>query len=119
MLAISEALLRELRGMGSPVGVSVFCPGLVRTRILASERNWPAGLAAGPVADEDGTSGPMKALFQQAMTEAASPDEAAAAVVEGVLADRFLISNAPETVVAAAEQRLEVARGAAPRAWPG
>ena len=41
VVALSETLFNELREGGHDVGVSVLCPGFVRTRILESERNRP------------------------------------------------------------------------------
>ena len=45
VLAISEALQREMLAMQAKVGVTVLIPGgTVNTRIMQSERNWPAAL---------------------------------------------------------------------------
>jgi NAD(P)-dependent dehydrogenase (short-subunit alcohol dehydrogenase family) len=35
IVALSESLYHELAMIGAPVGVSVLCPGMVRTRIVA------------------------------------------------------------------------------------
>ena len=42
VVALSETLHHELAMLGSPVKVSVLCPGFVNTRILDSARNRPA-----------------------------------------------------------------------------
>src|SRR5580704_6437907 len=44
VVAISETLFKDLQSVGAPmgVGVSVLCPGFVRTRIAESDRNRPA-----------------------------------------------------------------------------
>ena len=42
VLGLGESLRRELELTDSNVGVSVLCPGLVNTNIMASARNWPA-----------------------------------------------------------------------------
>ena len=39
VVALSESLYHELAMIGAPVGVSVLCPGMVRTRIVDSDRN--------------------------------------------------------------------------------
>ena len=44
VVAISETLALELAAEGSKVGVSVLCPGLVRTNIFTSQRNRPQDL---------------------------------------------------------------------------
>jgi len=44
VVALSETLRMELAMAGSPVGVSVLCPGSTPTRILESERNRPEAL---------------------------------------------------------------------------
>ena len=41
---------------GLPIGVSVLCPGWVRTNITDADRNWPAELGERPLADPPGRS---------------------------------------------------------------
>lgn len=44
VVRVSEALYASLVEAGHPIGVTVLCPGLVRTRIYYSERNRPGAL---------------------------------------------------------------------------
>ena len=44
VLSISETLFHDLRDAGSPIGVSVFCPDVVATRLRQADRNRPAHL---------------------------------------------------------------------------
>ena len=44
VVALSEAIYRDAKGRGLPLGVSVLCPGWVNTRIMESERNRPEAL---------------------------------------------------------------------------
>ena len=53
VVALSETLAVELEQAGSRVGVTVLCPGPVRTNIKASSRNRPAGLGPGAFRDFD------------------------------------------------------------------
>ncbi len=48
VVALSEDLYKTLAGMGVPIGVSVLCPGWVRTRIMDAGRNWTAALGEAP-----------------------------------------------------------------------
>ena len=41
VVRVSEALFGQLRGVDAPIGVSVLCPGGVKTRIGVAERNRP------------------------------------------------------------------------------
>src|SRR5215472_7767421 len=43
VVAISEDLYQAMKLAGLPVGVSVLCPGRVRTGLSDAGRNWPAG----------------------------------------------------------------------------
>ncbi|WP_063763731.1 SDR family NAD(P)-dependent oxidoreductase [Actinoplanes subtropicus] len=45
VLGLSENLQHELSQAGEDIAVSVMCPGFVRTRLPASERNRPPGVA--------------------------------------------------------------------------
>ena len=51
VVAITEQLYNTVQAAGLPIGVSVLCPGWVRTNILEADRNWPAELGAKP--DDD------------------------------------------------------------------
>ncbi len=48
VVALTEDLYTTLGAMGAPVGVSVLCPGWVRTQIMDAQRNWPAALGELP-----------------------------------------------------------------------
>lgn len=53
VVALSETLAQELAAEESKVGVTVLCPGSVRTNIKNSMRNRPGALADGKLADSD------------------------------------------------------------------
>ena len=53
VVGLTETLAIELEQAGSSVGVTVLCPGPVRTNIKASSRNRPPVLAAGGFQDYD------------------------------------------------------------------
>ena len=48
VVSLSETLYYELAQRGAQVGVSVLCPGFVKTNIMDSERNRPAALQNEP-----------------------------------------------------------------------
>jgi NAD(P)-dependent dehydrogenase (short-subunit alcohol dehydrogenase family) len=53
VVRVTEALYASLQDLKAPIGVTVLCPGVVRTRIYQSERNRPGGLVpAGGIAAE-------------------------------------------------------------------
>jgi NAD(P)-dependent dehydrogenase (short-subunit alcohol dehydrogenase family) len=112
ILAISEALGRELDLTESGVGVSVLCPGMVNSNIMTSERNWPAALGIEPPLPTDAVSEALRKTLTDGTTSGpVEPSAAAAVVVEGILSNRFVLSTHPDDVRGAAEQRLELARG--------
>ena len=53
VVALSETLAIELAAEGSKVGVTVLCPGTVRTNIATSKRNRPGALGEGGLVDYD------------------------------------------------------------------
>jgi short-subunit dehydrogenase len=85
VVALAETLFLELAGTG--VGVSVLCPGLVKTGIFASERNRPERFG--------GSDHEADALQQghQAMLEGMGiePSEVADQVLEAVRSRTFWI----------------------------
>jgi NAD(P)-dependent dehydrogenase (short-subunit alcohol dehydrogenase family) len=114
VLAISDALRRELGALQSGVGVSVLCPGLVNTSLMTGDRNWPDRLGQPPAdADDPVSDGIRKVLVDGTTGGGVGPGLAAAAVVNAIRANEFIVTTHPAEVVAAAEQRLAEARRAA------
>jgi NAD(P)-dependent dehydrogenase (short-subunit alcohol dehydrogenase family) len=118
VLGLSEALARELLAAGAPVGVTVLVPGdVVRTRIMSSERNWPASWGATPPADDDPLSTLVRSSFTAAMAAGDDPRRCATAAVDAVLAGSFLACDQPEQLATWGRHPADLAAGAAPT-WP-
>lgn len=96
VVALSEAMYKEAQVTGSPIGVSVVCPGLIDTNIMRSSRNRPEALA------EQGKAGPMAQAFGQGLSdrlaEGYPPSEVAEQVVQGIREGRFYIVPAQPEV---------------------
>lgn len=93
VVGLSESLYRELEG--TPVGVSVLCPNLVRTRIFESERNRGDGLD--PTPKQNATLGPLRELIHSGIAPASVADH----VVGAIRDKRFWILTHPVTLDAA------------------
>ena len=89
VVAISEDLYFAMDLAGLPVGVSVLCPGWVRTRIIDADRNGPAELGAKPA--DDPTRGVMEQHVRRAIDEGAQPAFVADAVADAIEAQRFWV----------------------------
>ena len=91
VVTLSETLYGELQDAGSNVGVSVLCPGIIRTNLRNSERNRPEHLrdldAEAVRARTENTPGFSDTVRLQAL----SPEWAAECVFEGIKANRFYI----------------------------
>lgn len=81
VVGLSETLLIDLRADDVPIGVSVLCPGPVRTGIRDSERNRPGW---------DGPSSGVVASRGEA-AETISPEEVAEMTVGAIARDEFWI----------------------------
>jgi NAD(P)-dependent dehydrogenase (short-subunit alcohol dehydrogenase family) len=79
VVALSETLAQELEEDGAKVGVTVLCPGPVRSNIKASSRNRPAALAGGALADSDLENDPVAAQMRWI-----DPDAAGDVVVRAI-----------------------------------
>jgi NAD(P)-dependent dehydrogenase (short-subunit alcohol dehydrogenase family) len=94
-VAVSESLYHELATIGSPVGVSVLCPGFVRTNIGEADRNRQPRFGQAP----DPTL-PMSQLIRDAVTELISngsdPADIANAVRNAIIENKFWILTHPE-----------------------
>lgn len=89
VVALSECLHAQLKAVGSPVGVSVLCPGWVRTNILdSSERNRPAGV---PETPDSELGRRLRRGVQRVLDAGASPAEVAGKVVTAIKEERFYV----------------------------
>ncbi|HEX4432643.1 MAG TPA: SDR family NAD(P)-dependent oxidoreductase [Frankiaceae bacterium] len=94
VVSVSETLRIELGMAGSPIGVSVLCPGMTNTSVMEAERNRPADLGT-EERTEDAEN--MRLYIRSGFTgpDGKEPDEVAAMVVDAVKNDRFwVISHA-------------------------
>ncbi|MEM6484145.1 MAG: SDR family NAD(P)-dependent oxidoreductase [Pseudomonadota bacterium] len=93
VLSLTETLHTDLRAVDSNVRASLLCPSLVRTEFFAAERNRPEDLqVAFDMAERQ--EGAM-ALVEGLLSHAASPEEVASALTEGVLRGDFYILPNP------------------------
>lgn len=102
VLALTESAYRELKEIGSDVRVSMVCPTTVRTSLVAH-------LEQPGSADEVGR-GRLLAARERGL----EPDDVARVILEGIAADRYVITTDEAWLVNAARQRLAVAEGAEP-----
>jgi NAD(P)-dependent dehydrogenase (short-subunit alcohol dehydrogenase family) len=104
VVGISETLREELAGTG--VGVSVLCPGFVRTNIFASQRNRPEELrneTRNPSARQ--ANDDIARQYADSMME---PSRVAAHVVAAVREGRFWIITHPELLEQVRHRRDEL-----------
>jgi NAD(P)-dependent dehydrogenase (short-subunit alcohol dehydrogenase family) len=93
VVAISEVLAKELELVGARVGVSVLCPGFVKTQIATSDRNRPAALRN----DVEPSTGPeLTQLIHQLVAGGLPPEEIADQVLSAVRERRFYVLTHPE-----------------------
>jgi NAD(P)-dependent dehydrogenase (short-subunit alcohol dehydrogenase family) len=115
VVAISTSLSLELRFMGSQVGVSVLCPGFLRTDIMDTDRAWPDALGASPGhADDDGAQFMIREVFQSAVDQGGDPAELADLVVDGIRTNRFVVTTHPEECARAVQNTGRTVDGSLP-----
>ncbi len=89
VVTLSEGLFHEFRQRGSPIGVSVLCPGWVDTKINESDRNRPAGKVP------DDQMDPLAKMFREmigtALKEGLQPKQVAQMVFDAVKTNSFYI----------------------------
>jgi len=111
VVALSETLVKELRMVGSTVGVSVLCPGFVQTSIHESERNrpdWAPAPVTGPAAEG------MRDVLRQLVTGGIDADVVADRVVDAVQRDTFYILTHPESYGAVEARMQDILQGRPP-----
>ena len=111
--ALTETLYFNLKSLGvSHVGVSVLCPGAVRTNFGTSARNRPSWAGAPAVrgeAEQESTE-----RFNRLSVAGASPAEVAAIVVDGIRAQRFYLLTSENRNEAVTRRGEEIVAGGPP-----
>jgi NAD(P)-dependent dehydrogenase (short-subunit alcohol dehydrogenase family) len=90
VVAVSESLYFDLHLVQANIGVSVLCPGFVKTRIGESDRNRPSG-DFGP-----SSAGPMPSKMRELIDQGTPPDRIADQVAQAILDGQFWILTHPE-----------------------
>jgi NAD(P)-dependent dehydrogenase (short-subunit alcohol dehydrogenase family) len=111
VVGLSESLFQELLLAGSEVGVSVLCPGFVKTRIHESSRNMPRELVS---YNEDPTAHVIADMASQAVNAGIDPAGVADQVAAAVIGKKFWILPHERSAVRTTELRLEWMRGGPP-----
>ncbi len=88
VVGLSEALRTDLAPSG--IGVSVLCPGMVKTRILESERTRPETLAPGEGKAEAAAQAHSQ-IMNMAMQSGIEPAEVAQRVVDAIKSDSLYV----------------------------
>jgi short-subunit dehydrogenase len=93
VVALSECLAKELELAKVNVGVSVLCPGFVKTRIHESHRNRPGtqqSVDGNPLAQK------FAKVLQQLVESGVSADKIADEVLRAIREQKFYILTHPE-----------------------
>lgn len=88
VVGLSEALRSDLAA--SNIGVSVLCPGMVRTRILESERTRPDELTPAEAGAEAAAQAHSQ-IMHMAMETGIEPEEVAQRVVDAIRSDQLYV----------------------------
>ena len=112
VVAITEDLYRTVKLVGLPMGVSVLCPGWVRTGILDAERNWPDRLGERPPDSPESTV--TLPIVRRVIDEGTTPAAVADMVADAVESDRFWVFTGPEWLEMAVKRWHGIADGQNP-----
>jgi NAD(P)-dependent dehydrogenase (short-subunit alcohol dehydrogenase family) len=110
VVALSEGLYLELGTAGPKIGVSVLCPGFIRTNIMDSERNRPAGLKNKPGEEIDVSDPQIQAMTKgarEAVDNGMPPQQAAGIVFDAIRENRFYILPNAEPFIPMIQTRME------------
>jgi len=96
VVAMSEGLATQLKPLG--IGVTVLCPGFVRTRILESGRNRPERYGPPQAALDPATpAGAMAAQAAEFVQSGLDPSHVALLVLAAIREDELYVFTHPET----------------------
>ena len=119
VVSLSETLFNEFTSRGAPIGVSVLCPGWVKTNILEAERNRPEAPRQDPgeLAQQIEM---LRQIVEQAVQNGLDPREAGNIVVDAMRRSRFYVLTHPwQSMVEARMQNILQDRDPIGEAPPG
>jgi NAD(P)-dependent dehydrogenase (short-subunit alcohol dehydrogenase family) len=115
VVGISLSMYQELANLGSHVHVSVLCPGVIRTRIADSTRNWLDHLGTLPEPEKREMSQVLTNMLRSLIEVGMEPSEVADQVFSAVEEDRFwVLPNAESLFPAIKEVAASAVEGRAP-----
>jgi NAD(P)-dependent dehydrogenase (short-subunit alcohol dehydrogenase family) len=94
VVAMSEGLAIQLQPLG--IGVTVLCPGYVRTRISESGRNRPARYGPTQTPDPAGSTGALAARIAELVQSGLDPSDVAAQVLTAIREEELYVFTHPE-----------------------
>lgn len=98
VVTLSETLALELAMTHPEVGVTVVCPGWVRTGINRSERNRPVDDARPRAEGDDAAVPALRSMIDDLIETGLDPADVAGLVVDAVRASRFSVLTHPEWI---------------------
>ena len=104
VVSMSEGLAAQLNPLG--IGVSVLCPGFVRTHILESERNRPARYGPKQGIEPGSPAAALLAQMRAGIESGIEPSKVAARVIDAIRENELYVFTHPG-MRAALEQRLD------------
>ena len=113
VVAISEDLYQDMNMAGLPIGVSVLCPGWVRTSVVQADRNWPEKLGEVPPWAEGAEV--LVPYVQRAVDEGMEPAAVADLVADAITANRFWVFTDPRFTQIALDRWQRIAEGHNPQ----
>ena len=97
VLALTETLHHELAERAPHVGVSVLCPGWVRTNLGTADRNRPERLSWDLTTEQAAQIETRRAFIAEVFArDGIDADEVATMVVDAVRASRFYVLTHPQ-----------------------
>jgi NAD(P)-dependent dehydrogenase (short-subunit alcohol dehydrogenase family) len=113
VVTLSETLAAELALHGSPVKVSVLCPGWVNTRIHEADRNRPPELQ--PDQEADQTMAEMgRQILGNLIASGLPPSEVASRVLDAIREERFYILTHPDMTPMVRHRMEDILEGRTP-----
>jgi len=89
VVGMSEALATQLKPLS--IGVSVLCPGYVRTRIMESERNRPQRYGPAQTLDPTSRVGALARQVAERVQSGMDPSDVASQVLDAIREDKLYV----------------------------